>query len=94
MSFSEALVQAHSDETNESALVADILRLLSHWDAIESLQNGSAAQHDRIEGARELVGALRENWSLSIDEIDELDQHSAEFRQMFEPPNEQTQQTA
>ncbi len=89
MSFCEALVHAHSDETNEPALVADILYLLDVWEKIESLSSGSAEQLKCIGHARGLVDDLRANWHLSNEEMIELDEHAAEFRQWFEPPSAQ-----
>ncbi len=87
MSFVEALVHAHSDETNEPTLVADILYLLDVWEKIESLSSGSAQQLKCISHARSLVDDLRANWHLSNEEIMELDEHAVEFRQWFEPTN-------
>ncbi len=94
MSFCEALIQAHSDESTEPALVADILYLLDTWQKIESLSNGSAEQLKCINKARGLVDDLRTNWHLSNDEIIELDEHTAEFRQWLEPPSMQEHQEA
>lgn len=89
MSYSEALVTAHSTESNESSLVKDILHLLNVWERIESLTNGSASQLEQIAIARAGVEKLRDVWHISADEIDELDEYAAEFRQMFEvPPNQ------
>lgn len=85
MSFCEALIHAHSDETTEPRLVVDILHLLDVWEETESLSNGSAEQRKCIEKARVLVDHLRTEWNLSNDEIVELDEHTAEFRQWFEP---------
>jgi len=92
MNFSEALVHAHSDESNESALIQDVLHLVSVWGEIESSPNGSAAQLERIAEAREVVDSLRRTWNLSDDEIFELDEHVEEFRQLFGPPSGVIQQ--
>ncbi len=83
MSFSVALVQAHSTEDNEVELVSLLFRLVEVWEKIDSLPNGSADQTNQIIAARELVDQLRNTWNLSNEEIAELD--AAEFRLEFEP---------
>lgn len=83
MSFSVALVQAHSTEDNEVELVSLLFRLVEVWEKIDSLPNGSADQTNQIIAARELVDQLRNTWNLSNEEVAELD--AAEFRQEFEP---------
>lgn len=94
MQFCEALLEAHSDESTEPALIADILRLLDTWEEIESLPNDSAKQLKCTESARVQVEALRVNWQLSDDEIFELDQHTSEFRQLLESPAAESHQAA
>lgn len=95
MSFSEALVQAHSTEATEASLVKDVLDLLLLWETIESLPEGSAAQRERIEQARVLVNRLRETWKLTNEEIGDLDEHVDEFRAEFSTqPVQDTHQEA
>lgn len=85
MSYSEALVHAHSTEENEAALVVDILEVLDIWDEIESLPEGSRQQRERMEVARTYVDSLRNIWNLTTEEISELDDHTDEFRATFSP---------
>lgn len=83
MSFSEALVQAHSTEATKAALVKDVLELLSLWDTIESLPEGSTAQRKSTEQAQVLVSKLRDAWQLTNKEIGDLDEYIDEFRSVF-----------
>lgn len=85
MSFSEALVKAHSTEQNKAALIADVLEVLGIWDEIESLPEGSKQQREWMELARTCVDSLRNTWNLTTGEIGELDDHSDEFRAVFLP---------
>ncbi len=94
MSFSEALVHAHSSEENEAQLVSDILGLLKVWDTIESLTEGSVNQLDQIKVARNLVDDLRSTWKLENDEIAELGDHAEEFRRWLVPTQAHTHQAA
>lgn len=86
MSFSEALVKAHSTEQNKAALIADVLDLLNIWDEIESLPEGSKQQREWMEVARTCVDSLRNTWNLTTGEIGDLDDHSDEFREAFSSP--------
>ncbi|MBA3679029.1 hypothetical protein H0W80_02470 [Candidatus Saccharibacteria bacterium] len=86
-SFSEALVEAHSESETESQLVSIILDLFEIWDHIDMGRRRPNDKESYADQAYRLVLVLEaEPWNLSTDEITELSDYAEEFRNIFNPP--------